>query len=114
MPLQTGTSDATVATVAALPWRRHPEDGSLCTEGLTGRTYRLRALHPFGAWFILEDPDGTFHLRKSGETETSRHSTQQEAMEAAQAEFEQAILSVVRLVPAEETGKSAMAEDDGT
>lgn len=97
-------ADARRLSVEPLPWTAHPEDGSICREGLTGRIYRLRALHPFGAYFILEDDleddvagARSFHLARSGDrANTSVFPSEEAARQAAQDEFDQAILSVVK------------------
>lgn len=95
-------ADGCRLSVQPLTWTTHPGDGSICREGLTGRIYRLRALHPFGAYFILEDDAAgarAFHLARSGDrTNTSVFPSEEAARQAAQDEFDQAILSVVRSV----------------
>lgn len=73
---------APAVAIKPLEWAKHPEGSGRHFQGSTGREYLLRAIHPFGAFFILTD--GTsFFLDEPWVVGDQPYSSLEDAQEAA-------------------------------
>lgn len=107
------------ATIKPLEWLQFPEDGSILYEQGTKQKYRLRAVHGFGAYFILDRNDGSFSWKRSGTNHKEKANSLKDAKAAVQADFEERGRSVLSSSVLAAGGEAPIArahvtmEDDG-
>lgn len=106
------SAPAEPVAVKALEFGAWPDDGSRVEDGLTGREYKLRALSPFGAYFIKTKGNFWFVEKSFDQYGTWQGPSEASAIAYASNDYESRIRSSLAEQPAPvaEAGAAATAD----